>query len=142
MRGRVESGDAGDVVDGALLGLEQKRRAKRHSRGTAVWLREETHGAVRLAAARAGVSMSGYIENAIAELRTPLPASARIAAPLASVGYRLAQIALALESGDLVSAQSDLVAARNIVADALRPLAREHTTETRQRVRPGDDWSG
>lgn len=142
MRKRVVSGDAAAVVSDVVNGFVPQRVAGQVRRGKAVWLRAETHGALHEQAERAGVSSSAYVENAIVGLRTPLPPAARIAEPLASVGYRLAQIANALDAGDAESAQSDLAAARRIIVDALRPLAREHAGDARGLARRGDDWSG
>ncbi len=142
MKGRVATGDATAVVSDVAEGVVPQRIAGQVRRGKAVWLRAATHDALQERSERAGVSMSAFVENAIVRLRTPLPTAARIAAPLASVGYRLAQIADALDSGNVDSARADLAAARRIIVEALRPLVREHASEARDVARHGDDWSG
>jgi len=46
-------------------------RAAKQKRGNTIWLREPTYETVKARAARAGVSMSAFIENALLGLRTP-----------------------------------------------------------------------
>ena len=100
--------------------------------------------AIRERAALAGVSMAEYISNAVARpARSFATAAAEIAAPLTMLSYRIARAREALRTGDAATLSRELDDARRDVAEALRPLARPHAEEIRQRDRGRTEgWSG
>jgi hypothetical protein len=100
--------------------------------------------AIRERAALAGVSMAEYISNAVARpARSFATAAAEIAAPLTMLSYRIARAREALRTGDAAALSRELDDARRDVAEALRPLARHHAEEVRQRDRRRTEgWSG
>ena len=100
--------------------------------------------AIRERAALAGVSMAEYISNAVAwPARSFATAAAEIAVPLTMLSYRIARAREALRTGDAAALSRELDDARRDVAEALRPLARPHAEEIRQRDRRRTEgWSG
>jgi hypothetical protein len=142
MRGSVTKGLAASVVDAVVMGDAPKHIAEGGRRDKTVWLRGEVYVELARRARAAGVPFGTYIQNALLKMRAPLPPSAEIAVPLAQVSYRLARIADSLDGNDLGAARSDLVDARQIIAQALLPLHREHSREARDLVRHDEDWTG
>jgi len=100
--------------------------------------------AIRERAALAGVSMAEYISNAVARpARSFATAAAEISVPLTMLSYRIARAREALRTGDAAALSRELDDARRDVAEALRPLARPHAEEIRQRDRRRTEgWSG
>jgi hypothetical protein len=121
------------------MGDAPQQIAEGGRRDKTVWLREEVYVELARRARAAGVPFGIYIQNALLKMRAPLPPAAEIAAPLAQVSYRLAQIADSLDGNDLGAARSDLVGARQIIAEALVPLRRDHAREAHDLARHDDD---
>jgi hypothetical protein len=100
--------------------------------------------AIRERAALAGVSMAEYISNAVARpARSFATAAAEMAVPLTMLSYRIARAREALRTGDAAALNRELDDALRDVAEALRPLARPHAEEIRQRDRRRTEgWNG
>jgi hypothetical protein len=142
MRGSVTKGLAANVVDGVAMGDAPQQIAEGGRRDKTVWLREEVYVELARRARAAGVPFGTYIQNALLKMRAPLRPSAEIAAPLAQVSYRLAQIVDSLDANDLAAARSDLEGARQILAQALLPLHREHSRKARGLSYHDEGWTG
>jgi hypothetical protein len=142
MRGTDPKALATTTIDDVVLGDAPHQIAEGGRRNKTVWLREKVYVELALRARAAGVPFGTYIQNALLQMRTPLPTSAEIAAPLAQVSYRLAKIADFLEGNDLGAARSDLVEARQIIAQALVPLRREYGRQVHDLAHHVEGWTG
>jgi len=124
--------DARTTMEHAVKGEKPKRKRSEKRAVLHMEVDRDAREAFFARAHAAGVSGPEYFANALARPgRTYDTDAVRIAKPLAGISYRLSRALDVLQRGEADAVKGYIIEAQRIVADALRPLRREHDAAVR-----------